>query len=151
MTYTKSESCGIARGTRAPHLSLAFFTSFSQRKPETLNSIEMGIVVKLLDFTLFLFFLVIALAAPLFDAQACLPPSYFPDFLINLNKWYVSEFGDYLVDEKPHFFVGLVWFELLFQWPLVLFNLYGILAGKPWFKTTCLISGASFSTSMVLF
>ncbi|KAI4322546.1 hypothetical protein L6164_022228 [Bauhinia variegata] len=108
----------------------------------------MGFVVKLIDATLFLFFLVIALAAPLLDAQTCLPLTYFPDFLIDLKKWYSNEYDDYLIIEKPHFFIGLVWIELLFQWPLVLLNLYAILAGKPWYQTTCLIYGASLSTSM---
>ncbi|KAF2292204.1 hypothetical protein GH714_016510 [Hevea brasiliensis] len=88
------------------------------------------------------------MAAPLIDAQTCLPSSYFPDFLIDLKKWYSQEYGDYLLSEKPHFFVGVVWLELLFQWPLALFNLYGILASKPWFSTTCLIYGSSLFTSM---
>ncbi|XWS64102.1 hypothetical protein CRYUN_Cryun06bG0158100 [Craigia yunnanensis] len=50
--------------------------------------------------------------------------------------------------EKPHFLVALVWLELVFQWPLVLLNIYGILASKPWFNTTCLIYGASVITGM---
>ncbi|XP_057455811.1 uncharacterized protein LOC130747018 [Lotus japonicus] len=109
----------------------------------------MGFVSKLVDAILFLFFLVIAIVAPLFDAQSCLPLSYYPDFLLDLNKWYTQEYGDYLVVDKPHFFVGLVWHELLFLWPLSLLNLYAILFSKPWFNTTCLIFGVSISTSMV--
>ncbi|KAF7805805.1 transmembrane protein 97-like [Senna tora] len=108
----------------------------------------MGFVVKLVDATLFLFFLIIAAAAPLLDAQTLVPHTYFPHFLLRLKAWYTAHYGDYLVAEKPHFFVGLVWFELLFQWPLVLFNLYGVLTAKPWFPTTCLIYGVSVSTSM---
>lgn len=111
----------------------------------------MGALLKLIDVILFLFFIVIALAAPLFDAQTCLPETLFPDFLVELKSWYASEFGDYLVAEKPHFFVGLVWFELIFQWPLALFNFYGILGAKSWLSTTCLIYGASVLTSMVTF
>jgi hypothetical protein len=110
----------------------------------------MGVVLKLVDAILFLFFLLIAIVAPLIDSQTCLPLSYFPDFLINVKTWYTNEYGDYLVAEKPHFFVGLVWLELLFQWPLSLINLYAMLSSKPWFNTTCLIYGVSLSTSMVL-
>ncbi|KAB5541448.1 hypothetical protein DKX38_014422 [Salix brachista] len=108
-----------------------------------------SVFLKLIDFILFVFFMVIAVAAPLIDAQTCLPLAFFPDFLINLKRWYGHHYGDYLIIEKPHFFVGLVWLELLFQWPLSLLNLYAILASKSWFNTTCLIYGASVLTSMV--
>ncbi|XP_061351466.1 uncharacterized protein LOC133296482 [Gastrolobium bilobum] len=109
----------------------------------------MGVVCKLIDAILFLFFLLIALVVPLIDAQTCLPLTFFPDIFVQLKTWYTHEYNDYLVSEKPHFFVGLVWLELLFQWPLSLLNLYAILASKPWFNTTCLIYGVSVSTSMV--
>ncbi|KAI3412677.1 EXPERA domain-containing protein [Psidium guajava] len=109
----------------------------------------MGALVKLIDAILFLFFLLMAICAPLFDAQACLPETLFPDVLLELNKWYSSQLGDYLVAEKPLFFVGLVWLEILFLWPLSILNLYGILAAKSWFNTTCLIYGVSVATSMV--
>ncbi|KAF5746060.1 hypothetical protein HS088_TW06G00225 [Tripterygium wilfordii] len=105
-------------------------------------------LVKLLDIVLFPLFLTIALAAPLIDAQTCLPRDLFPDHLINLKQWYTREFGDYLFIEKPNFFIGLIWLELLFQWPLTLLNLYGILGAKSWLPTTCLIYGNSSFTSM---
>ncbi|KAG5021009.1 hypothetical protein AAZX31_06G284000 [Glycine max] len=108
-----------------------------------------GCVLKLVDAVLFLFFLLIAVVAPLIDAQTCLPLSYFPDILVQLKEHYTKDYGDYLVAEKPHFFVGLVWLELLFQWPLALLSLYAILTSKPWFNTTCLIYGVSVTTSMV--
>jgi hypothetical protein len=109
----------------------------------------MGVLLKLVDFTLFLFFLLITIVAPLIDAQTCLPISYFPEILVNVKTWYTNEYGDYLVADKPHFFVGLVWLELLFQWPLAVLNVYAILSSKGWFNTTCLIYGVSLSTSMV--
>jgi hypothetical protein len=109
----------------------------------------MGALLKLVDAVLFAFFIVIAVAAPLIDSQTCLPQSLFPNMLIELKSWYAREYGDYLVTQKPHFFVGIVWLELLFQWPLALANLYGILASKSWFNTTCLIYGVSVLTSMV--
>ncbi|KAM6572676.1 hypothetical protein CsatA_016756 [Cannabis sativa] len=108
----------------------------------------MGVLVKVTDAILFVFFVIIALAAPLIDAQTCLPTSLIPDFLVELTSWYSREFGDYLVAERPHFFVGLLWLEFLFQWPLALINLYGILSAKSWFNTTCLIYGVSASTAL---
>ncbi|XP_054814574.1 uncharacterized protein LOC129315079 [Prosopis cineraria] len=108
----------------------------------------MGCCVKLIDAILFLYFLLIALVAPLIDAQTCVPANCFPQPLIKFRTWYSHEYQDYLVIEKPHFFVGLVWLELIFQWPIALMNLYGILAAKSWFNTTCLIYGVSVFASM---
>lgn len=119
-------------------------------KPRT-NQQMGGCVLKLVDSVLFLFFLLIAVVAPLIDAQTCLPLSYFPDILVQLKEQYTNDYGDYLVAEKPHFFVGLVWLELLFQWPLALLSLYAMLTSKPWFNTTCLIYGVSVTTSMVIY
>ncbi|KAL4572971.1 hypothetical protein LXL04_019760 [Taraxacum kok-saghyz] len=75
--------------------------------------------------------------------------NFFPDILVKLNAWYAQEFGDYLVSEKPHFFVGLIWLELLFAWPLAVASLYGIVAGKAWLRTTCLLYGVTTLTAMV--
>ncbi|KAL8474358.1 hypothetical protein ACS0TY_030992 [Phlomoides rotata] len=109
----------------------------------------MGALCKLIDALLFGFFLVIAVATPLIDGQTCLPHHFFPPFLVEFNSWYAQKYGDYLFTEKPHFFTGLVWLELIFQLPLALACLYGIAAGKSWLRTTCLIYGASLLTSMV--
>ncbi|KAH7533052.1 hypothetical protein FEM48_Zijuj04G0089000 [Ziziphus jujuba var. spinosa] len=109
----------------------------------------MGAVVKLIDATIFLFLVVIVVGAPLIDSQICLPPSIFPNFLIDLKNRYTSEFGDYFFTNTPHFFVGMVWLQLLFQWSLALLNLYGILGSKSWFKTTCLMYGVSVISTMV--
>ncbi|KAM6549056.1 hypothetical protein CsatB_020732 [Cannabis sativa] len=109
----------------------------------------MGVLVKLIDAIMFMFLTVIAIGAPLIDSQTIFPASLFPEVLINLKKWYAHEYGDYLFTEKPHFFVGLVWLQLLFQWPLSLLNMYAILASKSWFPTTSLIYGVSILTSTV--
>ncbi|KAL3509698.1 hypothetical protein ACH5RR_029099 [Cinchona calisaya] len=110
----------------------------------------MGALSKLTDIVLFFFFLTIALAAPLIDGQTVLPLHLYPTFLVDLKSWYTKEYGDYLVAEKPCFFVGLVWLELLFQWPLSLICLYGLVASKSWLNTTCLIYGSSVFTGVVV-
>ncbi|XP_058220358.1 uncharacterized protein LOC131330698 [Rhododendron vialii] len=109
----------------------------------------MGVFLNLIDAILFFFFTIIAICAPLIDSQNCLPTHLYPKVLVDLNTWYSREYGDYLVEEKPNFFMGLVWLELLFQWPLSLLNMYAILGGKSWFRTTCLVFGVSTFTSMV--
>lgn len=111
----------------------------------------MGVLVKMIDAILFIFLTVIAIGAPLIDSQTILPASLFPKSLVELKKWYTREYDDYLFAEKPHFFVGLLWLQLLFQWPLALINLYAILGSKSWFNTTSLIYGVSALTSTVIF
>ncbi|XVF85653.1 hypothetical protein PTKIN_Ptkin17bG0133900 [Pterospermum kingtungense] len=108
----------------------------------------MGALCKVVDSILLLMFLIISVVAPLFDSQTCLPETIYPDVLVRLNKWYAGEFQDHLLVKKPHFFVALVWLELVFQWPLALLNVYGMLSSKPWFNTTCLAFGASIITYM---
>lgn len=110
---------------------------------------KMGALCTLVDATLFVFFLFISIVAPLIDGQTCLPAHLFPPFLVELKSSYAHDYGDYLISENPHFFVGNVWFELVFQWPLAVASVYGIAAGKSWVSTTCLMYGASTLTSMV--
>ncbi|KAL9855383.1 putative sigma intracellular receptor 2, EXPERA domain-containing protein [Arabidopsis thaliana] len=108
----------------------------------------MGALGKLIDVALFVYFVSMAIIAPLIDGQTSLPSGIYPAFLTDLKSKYIADFGDYLLMEKPHFLVGLVWHELLFLWPLSIANVYAILAGKSWFGTTCLLYGASLVTSM---
>ncbi|PHT43220.1 hypothetical protein CQW23_17245 [Capsicum baccatum] len=109
----------------------------------------MGSFTKLLDLLLFIYLFFIAIVAPLIDGQTVLPSHIFPSVLVDLKNWYTQKYGHYLVCEKPHFFVGLVWLELLFAWPLCVLSLYAIAAGKSWINTTCLLYGVSILTSLV--
>ncbi|KAB2053123.1 hypothetical protein ERO13_A12G157100v2 [Gossypium hirsutum] len=108
----------------------------------------MGSLCKVVDTLLLGAFLAAFLMAPLICAQTVLPETSFPEALIHLKQCYSDDFQDYLMADKPHFFVALVWLELTFQWPLALLNIYGILASKSWFNNTCLIYGASVITSV---
>ncbi|MCL7048442.1 hypothetical protein MKW94_020046 [Papaver nudicaule] len=90
---------------------------------------------KFMNGLLLIYFLFMVIVTPLFDCQSCLPSNFFPDALVDLNTWYANEHGDYLSIEKPHFFVGLIWLELLVMYKL-------------WVKKTCLIYGVSTATSM---
>ncbi|GMP54108.1 hypothetical protein CsSME_00019370 [Camellia sinensis var. sinensis] len=89
----------------------------------------MGVLIKLIDAVLLLFFLVVILAAPTFDAQVCFPSKFFPNFLVDLNLWFTSEYGG-----KPWFnstclvygvsvFTGMIrlsgWIFLAISWALV--------------------------------
>ncbi|XP_028088741.1 sigma intracellular receptor 2-like [Camellia sinensis] len=103
----------------------------------------------LIEVILFFVFLVIAIEVPVLNAQVRLPSKFFPGFLVDLYLWYSREFGDYLFVEKPPFFIGLMWLELLIQWPLSILNLYSICRRKSWFNTTCLVYGLSAFTTTV--
>ncbi|PKI57980.1 hypothetical protein CRG98_021631, partial [Punica granatum] len=98
----------------------------------------------LVDAVLFLCFLVVAVATPLIGSQTFPCNEHLPRALADLHNWYSCSYGDSLVTEKPHFFVGLVWLELALL-------RYGIVAARPWLSTTCLIDGVSVFTGMVGF
>ncbi|KAJ8513539.1 hypothetical protein OPV22_003973 [Ensete ventricosum] len=97
----------------------------------------------LVNVVVVLFSGVLAVAVPLIGSQICLPGWLYPAPLVELKQWYGEVFGDYLMTEKPHFFTGLVWLEMIFLWPLSIANVYGILARRPWASTTSLMAGVS--------
>lgn len=109
-----------------------------------------SLLSNLADKLLLLNFLIIAVAAPLLDAQTCLPSHWFPPPLVRLHLWYTAEYGDYLAWEKPGFFKGAVLWELLFQWPVAVASVYGLARGSSWYPTTCLMYGASSCGVMVM-
>lgn len=130
-------------------------TLYNTRQPYFPKSIQqnpkMGAFLRLFDTVLFLFFLLVAIAVPVIHSQDWLPLSddQIPEFLRDLTNLYSRTTGDYLLLEKPLFFVGLVWLQLLLLWPLSVANLYAAIASKSWFSTTCLIYGVSVFSAMV--
>ncbi|KAH9617283.1 hypothetical protein KSS87_012093, partial [Heliosperma pusillum] len=119
------------------------------QKLKSLRNPEMGNVLKLVDTVLFMFFFLMAMFAPLLDAQYCLPEEYQPKFLIEFSSWCSNELDYYLVVDKPSFYVGLAWMELCVSWPLSIINLLAMIYDKSWFNTTCLIHGVCLTTSMI--
>ncbi|KAI3853495.1 hypothetical protein MKW92_053444 [Papaver armeniacum] len=101
---------------------------------------------KFINGILLIYFPLMVIKAPLLDLYMFLPAtSSYGNLLFHFYTWY----GDYLKLEKPHFYVGIVWLELLVKWPLCIANFYGLLNEKSWVKTTCLIYGVSTVTVMV--
>ncbi|KAM3395376.1 hypothetical protein P3S68_004382 [Capsicum galapagoense] len=109
----------------------------------------MGDFLNLFDLLLFIYILFMSIALALIDGHFALPEHMFHPLLVNLKNWYIQEFGDYLVSEKLHFFVGLIWLDLFFAWPLCVLSVYAIATGKSWINTTCLLYGAPTLTSLV--
>ncbi|KAF7077197.1 hypothetical protein CFC21_081774 [Triticum aestivum] len=108
----------------------------------------MGALSWAADAVVVIYSLTVAITAPLVVAQGILPRRLFPAPLVAFKLWYAAKFDDYLTAEPPSFFRGLNWLELIFQWPLNVANVYGILAGCPWAATTSLMAGVSTLTSM---
>ncbi|KAK8954193.1 hypothetical protein KSP39_PZI001990 [Platanthera zijinensis] len=108
----------------------------------------MGFFSAAVDSVIVFFSAVLILAAPLIDGQVILPAAFFPPALVKFNQWYSEHYGDYLAKERPHFFAGLIWIEIVLIWPLSFANVYGILARRRWVSTTSLMVGVSLATSM---
>ncbi|KAK8659372.1 hypothetical protein V6N13_029576 [Hibiscus sabdariffa] len=107
----------------------------------------MGFIGKVVDGILLVTFLLMSVVPPTLDFQALVPESVVPDVLVRLYKWYTVEHQDYLMLERPAYFMALMKVELCITWPLAIINLYGLLTSKPWFKSTCLIFGSILVTS----
>ncbi|KAE8678408.1 putative Ras-related small GTP-binding family protein [Hibiscus syriacus] len=67
----------------------------------------MGFSCKAVDTLLLVVFTVMLFVGPLIDAQLVFPETAFPEVLVRLKQRYADEFQDYLVVEKPNFFVAL--------------------------------------------
>ena len=109
----------------------------------------MGAVSAAADGVVALFSLIMAVAAPLFDSQVVLPRRLYPAPLVDIHRWFISEFDHYLVADPPPFFLGLVWLELAFLWPVCIANLYGILTRHRWAATTSRMAGVYMLTYLV--
>ncbi|PQQ17945.1 transmembrane protein 97 [Prunus yedoensis var. nudiflora] len=91
----------------------------------------MGALVKTIDAILFVMFAIAAVNAVLIDVQLCLPASFLQ------ARWRSSKTGtSYRVrrlpwQRKASFLRWPHLGGLVFQWPLLVANLYGIWAAKP--------------------
>ncbi|XP_044355544.1 sigma intracellular receptor 2 [Triticum aestivum] len=106
----------------------------------------MGAVSALADVVVAPFSLIMAVAAPLFDSQVVLPRRLYPAPLVDIHQWFTVAFGHYLVADPPPFFLGLVWLDLAFLWPVCVANLYGILTRRRWSAATSLMAGVYMLT-----
>ncbi|KAI8014510.1 hypothetical protein LOK49_LG05G02054 [Camellia lanceoleosa] len=123
-----------------------------ERKKETEKEMAMVSLMKLMDRVLIVFSIAFGVAAPFDAGLLFLTPNLDPNnnlLVHHLKPLYEFKYGDYLVTNKPAFFVALVWLEVVFLWPLQLLNLYGILSPHAsWLPLTFLLFGASYCTTM---
>eukprot|EP00270_Netrium_digitus_P015012 TRINITY_DN5195_c0_g1_i1.p1 TRINITY_DN5195_c0_g1~~TRINITY_DN5195_c0_g1_i1.p1 ORF type:complete len:167 (+),score=40.29 TRINITY_DN5195_c0_g1_i1:53-553(+) len=95
------------------------------------------------------FFIIHIPTAILMDGQMVLPPWLFPQFLQKGLSFHILTFQDFLVRERPSWFLGLIWCELLLQVPFFLAGTYAFIKGKEWIRTPALLYCAQASGSMV--
>lgn len=99
---------------------------------------------RVVDRVLLVYLVVQAVVAPILHSPACLPGHVVPAFSVEFRTWFIETFDDYLLSEKPHFVVGILYLELFFQWPLALAFVYAVATTNSRFiATTSLIYGVS--------
>eukprot|EP00850_Spirogloea_muscicola_P008308 SM000044S15955 [mRNA] locus=s44:222148:227861:+ [translate_table: standard] len=101
------------------------------------------------DALLVAFFALHILTTVLVDAQLVLPAERFPAALRSLVRWHVATYKDFLVGEKPLWFVSLVWCEVLFQLPFYVVAVYAFLCGRSWIRVPAIVYAAHTATTMV--
>ncbi|KAJ6797605.1 transmembrane protein 97 [Iris pallida] len=108
----------------------------------------MGLIGVVVDAVLVYFSVVVLLTVPLVDSQCALPASLYPDQLVRLKRFFEATYDDYMFEENTPFFVGIVWMEIFFLWPLCLANIYGLVRRKSWVGTTLVMVGVAVGTAM---
>eukprot|EP00850_Spirogloea_muscicola_P016012 SM000127S26628 [mRNA] locus=s127:139931:146473:+ [translate_table: standard] len=101
------------------------------------------------DALLVAFFALHILTTVLVDAQLVLPAERFPAALQSLVRWHVATYKDFLVGEKPLWFVSLVWCEVLIQLPFYVAAVYAFLYGRSWIRVPAIVYAAHTATTMV--
>eukprot|EP00850_Spirogloea_muscicola_P000354 SM000001S04756 [mRNA] locus=s1:2006109:2009344:+ [translate_table: standard] len=101
------------------------------------------------DALLVAFFALHILTTVLVDAQLVLPAERFPAALQSLVRWHVATYKDFLVGEKPLWFVSLVWCEVLFQLPFYVVAVYAFLYERSWIRVPAIVYAAHTATTMV--
>lgn len=93
-----------------------------------------------LDYVFLLFFIIHVPITWLIDAQGVIiPREVYPEFLQNLTLWYIKSFDDVLMANPPIWFQSFVFFELIFQFPLLLLNIYGLIKSEFYLKIESVI------------
>eukprot|EP00804_Cyclotella_cryptica_P012104 CCRYP_009820-RA/>CCRYP_009820-RA protein AED:0.39 eAED:0.39 QI:392/1/1/1/0/0/2/214/166 len=88
----------------------------------------------------------------LIDGQAFLPRHWYPQGLVDVVDWYAATFKDNLMTHPTEpWFKSLISIEILFQLPFFVYAVHCLLQHKvrKYFRSLCLVYGASTSTTLV--
>ncbi|KAI0825504.1 transmembrane protein 6/97 [Irpex lacteus] len=106
-----------------------------------------------LDLLYFLFFAIHIPATLLIDLQALYPPNLTPQWIAQLPQFYITMSKDPLISGAFSGSDAFVWFrtfltlEAIFQLPVFVLGMYGLLRGSKSIYILLLIYGASTSTT----
>ena len=74
---------------------------------------------------------------------------YYPQYLQDLQQWYIDQHHDPLFIAKPIWFKSFIGCEFLFQFPFFFIATYGLLYEKNWIRVPSIIYGTHVATTMV--
>ncbi|KAM6175136.1 sigma intracellular receptor 2 [Erethizon dorsatum] len=84
------------------------------------------------------------------DLQGLLPRELYPDQVRNLLKWYSAEFKDYLMEDRPVWFMSFLFCELVFQLPFFPIAAYAFFKGTcRWIRTPAIIYSVHTMTTLI--
>eukprot|EP01134_Creolimax_fragrantissima_P004334 CFRG4334T1 len=83
------------------------------------------------------------------DSQAMFPSEYYPEWALDLTKFYISEFNDPFMSKLPAWFQSFVACELFFQLPMFFIAVYGYWNRCNWLREPLMIYGTHVTTTMV--
>ncbi|KAI3853496.1 hypothetical protein MKW92_053445 [Papaver armeniacum] len=97
---------------------------------------------KFINGILLIYFPLMVIKAPLLDLYMFLPATS-----SNGNLLKMRGYNNHTQQFKPHFYVDILWLDLLIKWPICIFNFYGLFTNKYWVRMTCLMYGVFRSRS----
>eukprot|EP00296_Roombia_truncata_P002382 JP438337.1.p2 GENE.JP438337.1~~JP438337.1.p2 ORF type:complete len:145 (-),score=25.36 JP438337.1:42-476(-) len=83
------------------------------------------------------------------DAQGLVPMKYFPEQLQILGEYYVREFKDELMGQRPVWFQSVIACELVLQLPFFFVAIYAFWKGKNWIRGPLIAYLAHVCTTLV--
>lgn len=81
------------------------------------------------------------------DAQGLLY-DYYPSQLRAINNWYISTYGDHLMDQRPYWFQSFILAELCFQLPFFFVAFYALYSKKNWIRIPGIVYGVHVATTV---
>lgn len=73
---------------------------------------------------------------------------FYPNFLKNLQNWYIETYKDRLIEAKPLWFRSFIWAEFIFQMPFFFIAIYCIVYEKNWIRIPSIIYGVHVATTV---